>query len=113
MELDLKPFVRALREKDTKKVREWLEQTKSSVDPNDESERGYLQALQGMVAALETGSELSVIKRVVNREYKQEQIKELIKSTRERASRKFSPKDEQGFDSAWVEVLQGFSKEEV
>ena len=113
MELDLKPFVRALREKDTKKVREWLEQTKSSVDPNDEFERGYLQALQGMVAALETGSELSVIKRVVNREYKQEQIKELIKSTRERASRKFSPKDEQGFDSAWVEVLQGFSKEEV
>ena len=28
--------------------------------------------------------------------------------SRERASRKFRPKDEQGFDTAWVEVLQGF-----
>jgi len=106
--LDLKPFVRALREKDTKKAREWLEQTKSRVDSNDEFWQGYLQALQGMVAALETGSELSVIKRVVNKEYKQEQIDGLIKSARERASRKFRPKDEQGFDTAWVEVLQGF-----
>lgn len=113
MELDLKPFVRALEEKDTKKVREWLEQTKSRVDSNDEFGRGYLQALQGMVAALETGSELSVIKRVLNGEYKQEQIEGLIKSARERVSRKFRPNDEQGFDTAWVEVLQGFSREEI
>jgi len=108
MELDLKPFVRALREKDTKKAREWLEQTKSRVDSNDEFGRGYLQALQGMVASLETGSELSLIKRVVNKEYKQEQIDGLIDSERKRIPRKFRPKDEQGFDTAWVEVLQGF-----
>lgn len=113
MELDLKPFVRALKEKDTKMVREWLEQTKNRVDSNDEFGRGYLQALQGMIAALETGSELSVIKRVVNKEYKQEQIEGLIKNARERASRKFRPKDEQGFDAAWVKVLRGFSEEEV
>lgn len=108
MELDLKPFVRALREKDTKKAREWLEQTKSKVDPNDEFWRGYIQALQGMVAALETGSELSLIKRVVNKEYKQEQIDGLIDSERKRIPRKLRPKSEQGFDTAWVEVLQGF-----
>jgi len=108
MELDLKPFVRAFREKDTKKAREWLEQTKSRADPNDEFGRGYLLALQGMVAALEAGGELSVVKRVVNGEYKQEQIAELVKSTRERGSRKFRPKDEQGFGTAWIEVLQEF-----
>ena len=106
--MDLKPFVRALREKDTKKAREWLEQTKSRVDSNDEFGRGYLQALQGMVASLEIGSELSLIKRVVNKEYKQEQIDGLIDSERKRIPRKFRPKDEQGFDTAWVEVLQGF-----
>ncbi len=113
MEFDLKPFVRALREKDTKKAREWVEQTKGRVDSNDEFGRGYLLALQGIVAALEAGGELSVVKRVVNGEYKQEQIAGLVKSARERLSRKFRPKDEQGFDTAWVEVLQGLFGEKV
>lgn len=109
--LDLKPFVQNLREKDTKKAREWLEQIKSRVDFNDEFGRGYLLALRGMVAALEAGGELSVIKRVVDGEYKQEQIVELVKSARERLSQKFRPKDEHGFDTALVEVFQEFSGE--
>ncbi|GAI53135.1 unnamed protein product, partial [marine sediment metagenome] len=33
MELDLKTFVQTLREKDTKKAKEWLERTKVRVDP--------------------------------------------------------------------------------
>ncbi len=106
--MDLKPFARALGEKNTKKAREWLEQTKGRVDPNDEFGRGYLLALQGMVAALEAGGELSVVKRVVDGEYKQEQIVGLVKSAREGLSRKFRPKDEQGFDTAWIEVLREF-----
>jgi hypothetical protein len=113
MELDLTPFVKALREKDTKKVREWFEQAKGRVDLNDEFGRGYLLALQGMIAALEVGNELSVIKRMLNGEYKQEQIAGLVKNTRERLSRKFRPKDELGFDTAWVEVLQEFSEEKI
>lgn len=113
MELDLKPVVRAFREKDTKKARGWLEQTKSRIDPNDEFGRGYLLALQGMVAALEAGGELSVVKRVVNGEYKQEQIAELVKSTREKLSLKFRPKDEQGFDTAWIEILREFLGEKA
>lgn len=113
MELDLKPFVQTLREKDTKKAKEWLEQIKSKVDFNDEFWRGYLLALRGMIAALEAGGELSVTNRVVNGEYKQEQIVELVKSVREKLSRKFRPKDEKGFDTALVEVLQEFSGENV
>ncbi len=113
MELDLKPFARTLRERDTKKAREWLEQTKSRFDPNDEFGRGYLLALQGMLAALEAGGELSVIKRVVGGEYKQEQVVGLIKGAHARLSRKFRPKDEQGFDTAWVGVLQELSGEKV
>lgn len=107
----MKPFVQTLRKKDTKKAREWLEQIKSRVGTNDEFERGYLLALRGMVAALEAGGELSVIKRVVDGEYKQEQIVELLKSARKRLSQKFRPKDEQGFDTALVEVFQEFSGE--
>ncbi len=55
MELDLKTFVQTLREGDTKKAREWLERTKNRVDPDDGFGRGYLLALRGMVAALESG----------------------------------------------------------
>lgn len=66
-----------------------------------------------MIAALEAGGELSVTNRVVNGEYKQEQIVELVKSVREKLSRKFRPKDEKGFDTALVEVLQEFSGENV
>jgi hypothetical protein len=109
MEFDLKPFVGALKGKDTKKAREWLEQAKGRFDPNDEFGRGYLLALQGMLAALEAGGELSMIKRVLNGEYKEEQLVGLIKDARGRLSQKFRPKDEQGFDTALVEVIQEFS----
>jgi len=109
MELDLKTFVRTLKEKDTKKAKEWLEQIKNRVDFNDEFGRGYLLALRGMVAAREAGGELSVINRVVNGECKKEQVVELVKSMHERLSLNFRPEDEKGFDTALVEVLQEFS----
>ncbi len=113
MELDLKTFVQTLRGGDTKKAMEWLERTKGRVDPDDGFERGYLLALGGMVAALESGRELLLVNRVVGGEYEQEQITELVKSARERLSRKFRPEDEKGFDTALVGVLQEFSGENV
>lgn len=113
MKIDLNPFIAALRKKDTKKAREWLEQNMGEFGSSDEFRLGYLLALQGMVAAIESGGELSVIKRVINGEYKQEQVKRFIQDARERLSRKFRPKDEQGFDTAWVEVLSGFFGGEV
>ncbi len=111
MGLDLKTFVQILKKKDTKNAKEWLEQIRSRVDFNDEFGQGYLLALRGMVAALEAGGELSVINRVVNGEYKQEQVSELVKSVQERLASKFRPKDETGFYTALVEVLQEFSGE--
>ena len=111
MTLDLKPFVKLLKQKDLKKLREWLEQNKGGLNSNDEFGRGYFLALQGMISALEVGGELSVIKRVLNGGYEQEQIKKLIYDMEGRLSLKFRPRDEQGFDTAWIEVLQEFSGE--
>lgn len=111
MELDLKPFIDALRVKDTKKAREWLEQNRVKFDQGGEFERGYLLAMQGMVVALETGSEQAVIKRFVDGEYGGERIEELVKEARGRLSQKFRPKDERGFDTAWIEVIKGLRGE--
>jgi hypothetical protein len=111
MALDLNPFVKLLKQKDLKRAREWLEQNKGSLNLGDEFARGYFIALQGMVSALETGEELSVMKRALNGGYKQEQINELIRDMKARLSLKFIPKDEQGFSTAWLEVLQLLSVE--
>jgi hypothetical protein len=108
---DLKPFVKLLKQKDLKKVREWLEQNKGGLDPSDEFRKGYFLALNGMISALEVGGEMSVIKRILNGGYAQEQIEKLINDMKGRLSLKFRPRDEQGFDAAWIEVLQEFSGE--
>ena len=113
MELDLKPFVNALKTRNTRKAKEWLEQNRARFDPRDEFERGYLLALQGMVAALEAGTEQAVIKKLVNGGYGKERVEELIKEAKRRLSQKFRHKDERGFDTAWVEVIQGFCCEKA
>lgn len=109
MELDLEPFIDALKARNTKKAREWLEQNKGRFDPGDEFERGYMLALQGMVVAQEAGAEQAVIKRLVNGEYGREKIGELFKEMKGGIPRRFRPKDEQGFDAAWMDVIKVFS----
>jgi len=111
MALDLNPFVKLLKQKDLKRAREWLDQNRGGLNPSDEFERGYFMALQGMVSALEAGGELSVMKRLLNGGYGQEQINKLIHEMKGRLSLKFAPKDEQGFNTAWIEVIQELSGE--
>lgn len=112
MTLDIKPFVKTLKQKDPRKAREWLEQNRGGLDASDEFARGYLSALQGMVSALESGGELSVIKQLVNGGFSPERVEKLIKEAKGRLSMKFKPKDEQGFDTAWVDVLHEISGNE-
>lgn len=95
-----------MKQKDSRKAREWLEQNKSNLDNTDEFGKGYLLALQGMVSALDAGGELSVIKRAVNGGYGPDGIEKLNQDAKKRLSMKFRPKDEQGFDTAWIDVLQ-------
>jgi hypothetical protein len=108
MSLELRTFVRLLKQKDLKGAREWLDQRRSGLNPPDEFWKGYFLALQGMISAIETGAELSLIKRLLDGGYGREDIEKLIDQMRERLSPGFRPRDEQGFSTAWMEVLQEF-----
>jgi len=107
---DLKPFVEAVREKDIKRAREKLEEINRGLDPNDEFWKGYRLALHGMIAAIEAGDELTVIRRILNGGYTRQHIQELLNQANARLSDVFRPKDERGFDTAWVDVLKIFSQ---
>ncbi len=113
MTLDMKPFVKLIKQRDAKKSWEWLEANKGTLDPKDDFSRGYLLALQGIVAALESGGELSAINKVLDKKYNQEQVAELSKGARSRAAQKFRAKDEQGFNAAWVDFLSELSGEKA
>ncbi len=102
----MKRFVKALRGKDVKGAREQLEDIEKKLDLNDEFWRGYHLALRGMVAALESGDELTVIAQITGGKNSCELAQRLLQQAQERASRAFRPKDEQGFDTAWVDVLR-------
>lgn len=110
MKPDLKSFVEAICRKDNKKAKEVLEVINRGLDLNDEFWKGYRLALQGMIAALETGDELTVIRRIINGGYTRQDIQELLNQANARLSNAFRPKDEQGFNTAWVDVLQIFSQ---
>lgn len=110
MRPDLKSFVEAMRKKNNKKAKEVLETINRGLDFNDEFWKGYRLALHGMIAALETGDELTVIRRIINGGYTRQDILELLTQANARLSNAFRPKDEQGFNAAWVDVLQIFSQ---
>jgi len=108
MKSDLKPFVGAILEKNAKNAREKLEEICQGLDLTGEFWRGYRLALQGMVAALETGDELTLIRRIVDGKCPRENIQEFIRQTRDKISQEFRPEDERGFSKAWIDVLQIF-----
>ena len=113
MPLDMKPFVKFIKLKDAKRAREWLEVNKAALDLSDESSWGYLLALQGMVSALETGGELSALSKILEKKYTQEQMAELMKEAKSKASQKFRTKDEQGFNAAWMDFLNELTGEKT
>ena len=113
MALDIKPFVKLIKQRDAKKTREWLEANKGELDPKDEFYKGYLLALQGMISALESGGELSAINKILEKRYTQEQVAEILKGSRSRTGQKFRAKDEQGFSAAWVDFLNELSGEKT
>ena len=108
MKPDLKQFVKALREKDIKKAREELDGAGEKLDMKDEFWRGYHLALRGMVSALESGDELTVLSRIINGKIPRESIQRLIRQTQEKSSQTFRQNDERGFDAAWADALQFF-----
>ena len=108
MKLDIKQFVKALREKDIKKAREELDGAGEKLYIKDEFWRGYHLALRGMVSALESGDELTILSRIINGKISRESIQKRLQQAQEKASQTFRPNDERGFDAAWADALQFF-----
>ena len=108
MRPDIKQFLTALRERDIKKAREELDNVGEKLDIKDEFWRGYHLALRGMVSALESGDELTVLSRIINGKISRESIQKLLQQAQEKASQTFRPNDERGFDAAWADALQFF-----
>ena len=106
MEPDLRSFVDLMLQKDVRGAREKLEEIIRGFDSRDDFWKGYRLALQGMVAALEAGDELTVMRRIVEGRYPPENMRELMEQMRSRISQPFRSDEERGFDSAWVQVLQ-------
>lgn len=93
-------------QKNVKEAKEKLEEKTRGLDPGDDFWKGYRLALQGMLAALETGDELAVVRRIVDGRYPPEKMRELMEQMQGRVSQPFRSAEERGFDSAWVQVLQ-------
>ena len=110
MKLDLKPFVEALKKKDVKKARESLEDMENKLNLKDEFWCGYHLALCGMISAIESGDELSLILKMLGRTIPGESLQKLTQQIQERVSQPFRPEDEIGFSTAWVDALQLFQK---
>jgi hypothetical protein len=109
MEIDILPFVEALKQRDLKKAKEWLEMRKTEVGTGDEFLAGYFLALSGMLAALESSQELSVIQKLVSGSPNRDEIEGLMREFKKQLSLKFKPGDERGFNTAWLEFLQCFA----
>jgi hypothetical protein len=109
MEIDLSPFVEALKRRDLKKAREWLEARKTETNTKEEFWAGYFLALSGMLSALESSQELSVIQKLVSGSPSKEEIERLTHEFKRQLSLKFKPRDERGFTTAWLEFLERFA----
>jgi len=103
---DLKQFVKAVREKDVRKAREQLELIEQKLDLKDEFWAGYHMALRGMVAAIESGDELTAVAQIASGKRSREFAQKLFQQFQEQTSQSFRPKDEQGFGTAWMDVLK-------
>lgn len=104
----MKTFAKALRGKNAKKAKEKFERIAKRLNTKDEYWKGYHRALEGMVAALESGDDLTFLKRVASGKYSSEDIKRYIDEMRVKVNQDFRPNDERGYHAAWVEVLDVF-----
>lgn len=101
----LKGFIRALKERDLKGLRDRLEKLRT---PKGDFWRGYRLALEGMYHGLVNGGEQVTVQCLVSGKLAEERIRRLLVDFDEQARRPWVPEDERGFCRAWAEVLEEF-----
>ncbi|MCD6248305.1 MAG: hypothetical protein J7J17_02505 [Hadesarchaea archaeon] len=109
MERGVKTFAEALWGKKIKAARKKAERIVKRLNAGGEYQRGYAQALRGMVAALESDDDLALLRRIIDGENPERLIRRHLEEFKVRASQDFRPEDERGYYAAWVDVLQIFS----
>ncbi len=105
MKRGVKTFAEALRRKNAKKAKEKFERIAKRLSTKDEYWRGYRRALEGMVAALESGDDLTFLRQLASGRHPVEDIKRYIGEMQAKVDQDFRPKDERGYHAAWVEIL--------
>jgi hypothetical protein len=106
MGLDAGEFFELLKNRDLKRAKEWVDGFYSSLPQGDDFSRGYALALQGMVLAMNGRGE-SLVERILDGK---QNVDSLVRDIGARISLGFRPKDEQGFDRAWLDFLQSLKK---
>jgi hypothetical protein len=101
---EIADFVGLLKRRDLKSARNWLENKKHGL--SGDFGRGILRALNGMILSLEGNQNFSLMRRIFDDRISREEIENLCKEFKKRASQKFRPPLERGFDTAWAMVLE-------
>jgi len=110
LEVELSEFIKNLKQKNLKNAKSWLENKRPELESAGNFGKGYLLALNGMIASIEGNQEFSLVKKILNGDSKEE-LSSIAKDFKRRMNQKFRPEEERGFDSAWFEVIQKFIEE--
>lgn len=108
---DLTSFAESLKKRDLKTARAWLENKRQTLQTPNDFEKGFLLALNGMIASLESNQSFSLMKKILDGT-PQEEVQQIYKDFKKRAEQRFRPALERGFDTAWAMILQHFLQAE-
>jgi len=108
LERGVKTFAEDIKRGKGRSAKIKLERIAKRFDRKDEFQHGYLTALEGMVSAVESGDDLTLLKQIANSPKPREKIEQYLAEMQTRVSQDFRPREEIGYNTAWVEVLQAF-----
>ncbi len=70
---------------------------------------GYRRALQGILATLDSDRVLTLPRKISEGKYSKEELETIKKEMETRASHKFRPEEERGFNEAWRDLIEVIS----
>ncbi len=73
---------------------------------------GYRQALKGVLAAIDSDHELTLVQKISDGTYSRKKLKEVKVEMKKRADQEFRPKEERGFSQAWADILENLLETE-
>jgi len=94
----------SLMRKDTKKIKDNISLVKKIFGAN-EWEKGYLLALDGLVASIENGDVQTVAHKIANQKYSKETLILMLKDSEKVMQQSFRTDFEKGYELAWRDLL--------